>query len=358
MIFIEQNIPFLKNALAKCGATASFKGRTISNRDLIQSDCEFLFVRSTTKVNEQLLQNTKVKFVGTATSGTDHIDEEYLKSNNIRFASAAGSNANSVAEYVVYNLLRRVIDEKKDLKSLTAGIIGFGHIGKLVARYAKLLGMNIYVNDPPLRDNNFIFPDYVRYMELNEIFENCDLLTNHVPLTETGRYPTKYVSNGNNLSQIKEKSIFIHSSRGKVVDEDYLLSILKNKKITAITDVWDGEPDFNCQLALESRIATPHTAGYSFDGKVKGSKMMLDAFRNFTGLEPDYYDINQILSDYIPLNEYEYNFPEKILNLLTESRKLEEDSKEFKKLIKLNREDKISGFEKFRTYYRNSREIL
>ncbi len=357
-IFIDENIPFLKDAFHNVGNVTLYNGRTLSNDDLIAGSCEYLISRSTCKVNQTLIKNTKVKFVATATSGIDHIDTNYLQNNNISFASALGSNANSVAEYVIYCILNWSKLKGHLVEGKAIGVIGYGNIGKLVAKHASLLGLKVYVNDPPLKDADFEFPDYVEYKELVELPFLCDVITNHVPLTKVGKYATDNLLDEKFLLAMNLESLLIHASRGGVVDENILLDRLIAEEIYACVDVFIGEPDFNTELAERAMLCSPHVAGYSFDGKVKGSLMVAEAFEMHTSIKTDKTDMLRQLSFYTPLEEHHYKDGEYVLELLSKKRKFDIDTKNMLSIIPLPDDERRKAFDMLRKKYPVRRESL
>lgn len=364
VIFVDEQIPLLANSLSSVAPVITFLGRELTREQLIQNNCEILFVRSTTKVDENLLNGTMVKFVGTATSGTDHIDLNYLQSNKIYFADARGTNANSVAEYVVFSILHWAFKNNVDLKDLPIGIIGFGNIGTLVAKYCHYLGMSIFINDPPLLESistfttNY-FPNYVNHINIYDLLNHCQIITNHVPLTKLGKYPTWYLLNRKNLILLQERTLFIHTSRGFVVDEKGLLEVKKNKELTLAIDVWENEPLINTELVAECEICTPHVAGYSFDGKLRGTMKMLEEFEKFTHLKPNYDVVLSELKNYKPMEIKSFSSPQNIYNLLLTGRKILEDTLEFKKILDFkNIEDRKKYFDYLRKNYPKRRETL
>ena len=356
-IFIDENIPLLADTLTSACNVISFSGRLLKNEELIREKCDALIVRSITKVNHVLLSGTGVKFVGSATAGIDHIDSLYLKNNNINFAYAAGSNANSVAEYVIYSVLKWSSSKNENFKNLKIGIVGFGNVGKIVAYYCFKLGLKVYINDPPLFDSGFIFPEYVRYLDLQEISSVCDIITNHVPLIKDGKYPTYKMFDKKILSLLKHESLFIHTSRGLVVDEAVLSEKISDNNITAIIDVWENEPDFNTELAIKSLIATPHIAGYSYDGKLNGALIMSREIGDNMQIEPNFDVILNELHSFDKGN-VDFNNDNSLLNLLKDSRQIDEDYFLFKLLCDLTNDDKKKGFDGLRKNYPIRRECL
>jgi erythronate-4-phosphate dehydrogenase len=358
-VLTDKNIPLIFEALNSKSSVVVLPATEINREQLKNNSINHLFIRSTVKANEKLLEGTNVVFIATATSGIDHLDLEYLKKKGIAYFSAAGSNANSVAEYVIYSILKwSLLDGFSRLKSKTIGIIGFGNIGKIVAQYCNLLGLKVLVNDPPLLDMNFQFPDYVTYCELDELFKNSDIITNHVPLTLSGIYKTKYLINYQQLNLMRSNSLFIHTSRGGVVDEKALSEILTKKQLFLAIDVWENEPDFNVNLASVALIATPHLAGYAYDAKIKGSIQVLKHFENFTNITPDY----KLLLNELQTNNIEIikNFDDvsKVFQILKTKRCFENDYEIFKATFGLSIDKRKQFFIDFRKNYPIRRESI
>jgi erythronate-4-phosphate dehydrogenase len=260
-IVADINIPAVKNAFADFGEVHTYVGRNLTNKDV--KDADILLVRSVTKVNADLLNNSKVKFVGTATIGTDHIDNDYLEQNNIGFASAPASNAISAAEYVISTLLVLAKNGGFDLKDKTIGIIGHGNVGSRVVKKLQAFDINCLINDPPLG--------------LHVDVTKADIISLHVPLTKNGKYPTYRLINDIFLDKIRPDTIFINTSRGEAVDEQALLNAQQNKNLTLALDVWQNEPNISEKSLKKTIIATPHIAGYSLDGKLRGTEMLYKA---------------------------------------------------------------------------------
>ena len=358
-IFVDENIPYLAEVLCKCGLVIKFNGRELRNEDLIKDNCDALFVRSTSKVDEMLLNNTKVKFVGTATSGTDHIDIDYLKLNNISFVSAGGSNANSVAELVVYSILKWSMTKNIKLDSKCIGIIGFGNIGKIVANYANSLGIKVLINDPPLKDINYKFPDYIEYCEIEDLMQRANIITNHVPLTSAGKYATFKLINKTLINSIPSNSLFIHASRGKIVDEKALIERIKDGRITAVIDVWENEPLINTELARLTMIAMPHVAGYSRDGKLKGALMMVRQFEKYLGTQIDTELIeNELNSGKTDTGNLIFQDSMNLLEKLKYNRDFEYDHNKLLSSLEKIENERAKEFDKMRKQYPVRRETL
>jgi erythronate-4-phosphate dehydrogenase len=288
-IVADENIPFVKDCFSNAGDVFTLSGRDM-NFDTVR-DADALIVRSITKVNASLLDNSKIKFVGTATIGTDHIDIDYLNRNNIGFSSAPGSNADSVAEYVTAGLLSLGKREGIKLADKSIGIIGVGNVGSRVEKRTAALGMHTVLNDPPLKRQS----KNEKYRPIDEIL-NCDFITAHVPLTKEGEDKTYHLVDEVFLSNAKKGFYFINTSRGAVVDTEALKNAIKTKKTGGtILDVWENEPDIDSELLHMVDIGTCHIAGYSFDGKVRGMIMIYRAMCSHFNMECDKCE-----SDFLP----------------------------------------------------------
>lgn len=273
-IIADENIPYVKEAFGPLGTVRTLSGRKMSRDELMQADV--LLVRSITPVNEQMLAGTPVRFVGTATIGFDHVDTAYLERQGIAFATAAGSNANSVAEYITAALLVLAERDGFALKGKTLGVVGYGNVGTKIVRYARdVLGMNVLVNDPPLKRQG---RTDVPFVELQQVLAESDAVTFHVPLTKTGPDRTQRLIDAAHLARMKDGAILLNSSRGSVViGADLKAALASGKLRAAVLDVWENEPTIDVELLGKVALGSPHIAGYSFDGKVAGTRMLLDA---------------------------------------------------------------------------------
>lgn len=281
-IIADTNIPFVQECFSSMGEVSLIDGRDITKE--IIADADILLVRSVTKVNKQLLVGSSIKFVATATIGVDHVDGEYLKQQGIGFASAPGSNANSVAEYIVAALLDIANEKDIVLEGKSIGIIGVGNVGSKVAKKAEALGMNVVLNDPPLQRQ----AGEQKYQPIEKVYD-CDFITVHTPLTFDGIDKTYHLADKIFFDSLKNDCVFLNTSRGAVVDSDALKDAIKNNKFKAVTlDVWEGEPDIDIELLDMVDIATAHIAGYSYDGKVCGMIMVYEAGCEFFGLKSEF----------------------------------------------------------------------
>lgn len=231
-------------------------------------DADALITRSKTDVNRALLEGSRVRFVGTATAGFDHFDTDWLEQAGIRWYNAAGCNANSVAEYITTALLHLGQRDSFKLAGLTLGIIGVGQVGSRVAQKARLLGMRVLLNDPPLAEK---IGDGI-YCPLAEILPQCDVITLHTPLERKGAHPTFHLADEKFFAQLKRGAIFLNASRGEVMDTAAVLAALKAKTINrAICDVWENEPVISRELLATTVLGSPHIAGYSYEGLYNGT---------------------------------------------------------------------------------------
>jgi len=280
IIIADENIPFAYEAFREFGEVRTLPGRKISAQDV--KEAEVLLVRSVTRVDEALLRDaSKLRFVGTATIGTDHVDTAYLAQRGIAFASAPGCNANSVAEYIVAALLELEHKLEKPLAGASLGIIGVGYIGSIVHRYAQALGMRCVLHDPPRKVQETTFEQ-----QPIEAIHECDFITLHVPFEKGGLSPTFHLVDEAFLKCMKSDAVLLNTSRGAVVDNQALKQALQEKYIaSAVLDVWEGEPTPDAELLSLCSIATPHIAGYSYDGKVKATAQLREALAIELGIE-------------------------------------------------------------------------
>jgi erythronate-4-phosphate dehydrogenase len=289
-IIADANIPFVAECFSSIGEVKVIGGREITPG--IVSDADVLLVRSITPVGGDLLTGSKVRFVATATIGFDHIDVDFLRRSNIGFASAPGSNANSAAEYVIAGLLEMGRKYDIDLEDKSIGIIGVGNVGSRVANKCSALGMQIYLNDPPLRRET----GEGKYLALDELFD-CDFITLHTPLTFEGVDKTYHLADEKFFKSLRERCVFVNASRGGVVDSEALKTAIRSGRLRAVVlDVWENEPNIDTELLEMVDIGTPHIAGYSLDGKITGMIMIYKAVCEYFGLGAR-FDIEDFLPE-------------------------------------------------------------
>ncbi|MCA6129543.1 4-phosphoerythronate dehydrogenase PdxB [Thalassolituus oleivorans] len=276
-IVADENIPLLDQFFSEFGDIVRVPGRTMKAADV--ADADILIVRSVTQVNEQLLAGSKVKFVGTATIGTDHIDLDYLEKAGIGFRSAPGCNAQAVVDYVLSALSVLVDSRGIAFTELSVGIVGLGNVGLLLRNRLEEMDVEVIGVDP------FKDPEDVGVLSSFEEALSADVVTFHTPMTKSGDHPTWHMLNAETLAKMKPDACLINAARGAVVDNAALLEHMKaNDDFSAILDVWEGEPEINTELLDYCWLGTPHIAGYSLDGKMRGTEMVYHGVCEFFGL--------------------------------------------------------------------------
>ncbi|MFC1676992.1 4-phosphoerythronate dehydrogenase [Planctomycetota bacterium] len=293
-ILADRNIPFVAEYFSSIGNVQTIAGRDITAKALTEID--ILLIRSVTKVTASLLANSNVRFIATATIGIDHIDRQYLSQKNIGFASAPGSNANSVAEYIVAALLNIAQKNNITLHEKSIGVIGAGNVGSKVAQKCAALGMNVLLNDPPLRRET----NDSKYLPIEKLFD-CDFITIHTPLTHQGQDKTFHLANEKFFNSLKDGCTFINTSRGAVADTNAIKNAITAGKLKAsVLDVWENEPNIDTELLEMTDIATPHIAGYSYDGKVAGMIMIYKAACEHFNLTPKFDTVDFLPAPPLP----------------------------------------------------------
>ena len=272
-IVVDANMPLGKEFFSTVGDVIAVPPREIKREHLLTADA--LVVRSVKKITGELLENTPVKFVGTCTAGYDHLDIATIESLGKYWCNAPGSNANSVVEYI-FSVFAAL-----DLSwcSATVGIVGCGQVGGLLHQRLKRLNVECCCYDPFLSvQDNTDLGDFEKILA-------CDIVCIHAPYTNNGPYPTHHLFNKNNLHKLKSGAVLINAGRGGVIDNMALFDLLKNRPdIRCVLDVWENEPSINIDLLQKVNIATPHIAGHSIDGKMKGTAMVYKRFCEFFNL--------------------------------------------------------------------------
>lgn len=281
LIVADENIPLLDSFFGDIGEIRRVKGRGLTRHEV--EDADVLLVRSVTRVNRELLEGTRVRFVGTATIGTDHVDVEWLKEQGIGFSAAPGCNARSVAEYVLA-VISLFADQRDlcDWSDLSVGIVGAGNVGSELARMLERLDFEVKLCDPPRQDAE---PENAEtFVSLSEVLA-CDVVTFHTPLTRSGDHPTHHMVSGQQLAELSSEQLLINAGRGEVVDGAALLRRLDQPDAPVVAlDVWEQEPAIDPGLVDKVWLATPHIAGYSLEGKMQGTEMVYQALCRYLGL--------------------------------------------------------------------------
>lgn len=291
-IVADENMALVQEFFADLGELQCYAGRHLQQQHLY--DADILLVRSITPVNQQLLSNTPIKFVGSATIGADHLDLLWLKQQKITTTTAPACNARSVVEYVFAALAYLQQHSTSDFANKVMGIVGLGNVGYLLAKTAQQLGFQVIACDP------FVQKDDVIQMSLSSLLAQADIVCLHTPLTKQGEYPTYHLLNANNLPHLKPGAILLNAGRGAVIDNQALLDFIeKNQDYLAavVLDVWEQEPTIDSQLVAKVTIATPHIAGYSLEGRWRGTEMVYQALCQYLAVP-----IKHKLADFLPIN--------------------------------------------------------
>lgn len=276
-IIIDKGIPFLQGVFPSEIEVKFLPPEEITADSVRKADA--LFVRTRTQINKELLHGSQVRFVATATIGFDHIDQDYCREAGIYWVSCPGCNAQAVCDYVEEAIasFNSSPFRGRSEGGFTIGIVGYGHVGKLVAQMAERKGYKVLLSDPPLGIG----------MSLNELAPQCDVLTFHTPLTYDGEHPTYHLCNADILRLCKPNALIINAARGGIIDEQALLPCLITSsphRLIASIDCWENEPLLNQALLEKVDLASFHIAGYSIEGKMRASEMCLQAFCEFFSL--------------------------------------------------------------------------
>ncbi len=288
------NMPYVAEAFETLGETVVKDGRALVAADV--RDADLLAIRSTTRANRALLDGSRVRFVGTATIGTDHLDIPWLEEQGICWRYAPGCNANSVSEYVTVALLCLANRDGLTLRGKTIGIVGVGNVGGRVVDKARALGLRVLANDPPRQrageagHASLTEPgETVPFVGLDAIRREADIVTFHVPLIREGPDRTVHLADAAFFAGLKPGAILVNSARGPVVDSEALLAALDSGLVRhCVLDTWEGEPAYRRDVLARAAMATPHIAGHSFEGKVMGTAMVYREACRFLGREPDW----------------------------------------------------------------------
>ncbi|MDR3653673.1 MAG: 4-phosphoerythronate dehydrogenase PdxB [Paludibacter sp.] len=278
-IIIDDKIPYIRGAFENVAEVIYLPGSKTTSE--VVKDADAIVTRTRTICNEKLLAGSSVKFIATATIGFDHIDTDYCQKSGIKWTNAPGCNSKSVEQYIASTLF--VLAERKGwaLNEKCIGVVGVGNVGSKVARICEMLGMKVLLNDPPRERAE----GSEKFVSLQQVLQEADIITLHVPLNIKGEDATFHMSNELFLNSLSKKPILINSCRGEVVETNAVKAALKAEKISGfVCDCWENEPNIDLELLRLTEIATPHIAGYSKDGKAAGTTMSVQAINNFFGL--------------------------------------------------------------------------
>tara|TARA_R110001583_G_scaffold92093_1_gene234411 strand:- start:18 stop:1160 length:1143 start_codon:yes stop_codon:yes gene_type:complete len=291
-IIADENMPNAEALFSHLGTVELVNGRALTHDQVKNADV--LLVRSVTKVTRDLLEGSSVRFVGSATIGVDHIDLKYLAEANVAFSSAPGCNAEAVADYVFSGLSYLYLTKGLHWLSKKIGVIGYGNVGKSVYERFARMGCQVCVYDPLKMDSG----SSVNFVSLTDVLA-CDVISLHAPLTHSGSYPTKGMLGAEALSQLSAGAAIISAGRGGVIDEQALIErhAQLNGDLHLVLDVWDDEPNINQALVSIVDIATPHIAGYSKQGREKGTWMVYQALCQYLKLNTPGISSKDAMSD-------------------------------------------------------------
>lgn len=328
-IVADIDVPFLKGVLEPFGDIVYKKGNEITSEDV--KDADALILRTRTKCDAALLEGSSVRLIATATIGTDHVDFEYCNSHGIEVHNAAGCNAGGVMQYVFSALYGVAARKGIKIDGATMGIVGVGNVGKKVEKMAEYLGLNVLRYDPP----RAIAEGVEGFCSLEYLLENSQIVTIHVPLDDM----TRGMADETFFALMQPGSIFINASRGEVVDETALKAAFP-KFGAVVIDTWNNEPNVDEELVDMADIATPHIAGYSYQGKQMGTAMAVRAVARHFGIEDLYEffpedepDHDPVLLDLKGKNHgqiaavFQYNYP-----IFTDDFRFKMDPSRFDKL--------------------------
>lgn len=348
LIVADENMPAVESLFGHLGEIRRVPGRTLSAEQVREADV--LLVRSVSTVNAALLEGSRVKFVGTATIGTDHVDTGWLAKNGIAFSAAPGCNADAVVDYVLSALSHQAMQQGFELQDKTVGIIGVGNVGGRLAQRLSALGIKLLLNDPPRAENE---PGFV---ELDQLLAEADIICMHTPLVRDGVHPSLHLLNAQRLSRLKPGAILLNAGRGPAIDNQALLELMPLRPdLTLILDVWEHEPQVDAQLAAYCEIATPHIAGYSLDGKIRGSWMLYDAWCRSQGRLPE-----QELVEFLPpssIATVALNAEAEFLDLIRLCYDPYRDDRALRRTLHLPAAAQASAFDRLRKQYPVRREL-
>lgn len=278
-IIIDDKIPYIRGAFEDVAEVIYLPGSKTTAE--IAKNADAIVTRTRTICNEKLLAGSSVKFIATATIGYDHIDTDYCDAAGIKWTNAPGCNSKSVEQYIASTLMVLAETKKLKLKDLCIGIVGVGNVGSKVAKICEIFGMKVLLNDPPRERAE----GSDKFVSLETVKNEADIISLHVPLNIKGEDATFHLGDESFFSTLKKKPVLINSCRGEVIETAAVKKALKTKQLSSfVCDCWENEPDLDLELLEMTEIATPHIAGYSKDGKAKGTLMSVQAISDFFGL--------------------------------------------------------------------------
>lgn len=284
-ILFDRNMLLGETLFPKLGKAKAVDGRALTAKEA--AACDLLFIRSTCRPEAAWFGTKGPRFIGSGVVGTDHLDLPALRAAGIRVATAPGCNAESVADYVIASLLVIGRRQKRSWEGATLGIVGVGHVGTIVKRFAEeALGMRTLCCDPPRKDDG----DWQArdFTDLETVLRESDAITFHTPLNEDGPYRTRGLYSGAQARMTKPGAVLINFARGPVCDNALLATMVEMGLLSDVAiDCWEGEPDYSADLAAKAALASPHIAGHAYEGKANGTIAVYRAACDFLGVEPE-----------------------------------------------------------------------
>lgn len=351
LIVADENMPLLEEFFAGLGEIRRLPGRAMTAADV--ADADLLLVRSVTRVDAALLARATPRFVGTATIGTDHVDTCWLAERGIPFAAAPGCNAVAVAEYVCTVLALHADRSGRELAGQCLGVIGCGNVGRAVVPRAQALGLQVVVCDPLLpRDT---VPAGVTMLDLDALLARADILTLHVPFTRGGDAPTWHLLDEARLSAGRWQ-LLLNTARGPVVDNAALHALLaREPSRRVVLDVWEDEPAVPPALLSRCWLGTPHIAGYSLEGKWRGTEQVYRAACSALGIAPriSLADIRARAGD----APRELAWPGTLAGLLATCCDVRGDDARLRTVVSGDARDTAVAFDRLRRHYAERREF-
>jgi len=349
-IIIDENMPDA-GLFADLGDVVALPGRAIGRKDLATAD--ILLVRSVTRVDEKLLAGSPVRFVGSATIGTDHVDTGWLADAGIGFAHAPGCNAMAVAEYVLQAVLDWSLTFQRPLAACSAGLVGLGNVGTRVAELLMALGLSVVATDPP-RQRRGDRPA-VDWKDLDTVL-GCDIVSLHVPLIRSGPDATLHLINNACFDQLRPEQLLVNTCRGDVIDSAALLLRRSEELPTLVLDVWEGEPRVPPALFQRAWLGSPHIAGYSVEGKKRGTRMVHSGLLSWLGSPPpDYSSLEHLCEGAVGTYNDKIVDHAGLLALLQHNYRIGDDHQLLEQA--LQESDPASAFDRLRRDYRPRHEV-
>ena len=346
-LVIDDAVPFAQEIFGHLGHIDLIPGRDIQNQHLSHADA--LIIRSRTQVDAELIANSPVKFIGSTVVGLDHVDQPLLAEQGIHFYSAQGCNANSVAEFILKAMLEMAQKYQFTLKDKTLGVIGVGNVGSRLVEKARIIGMNVIINDPPRarsESTHFVTAtqEAIAFSSLDECMQ-ADMISVHTPLNKDGDFPTLDLINAERVLALQPHQILINAARGGIVNEE---AWKQSQPLAKVIDCWCNEPNIDLDLLAQADIATPHIAGHSFEAKLNGSVMVYQQLCQFFNIEP-HYDWQSALPKVAAPLHLNLHLEEQaaLLDLLRQTHDIYRD------MAPLTAENFNNSYKKFEYYRRN-----